>query len=50
MFFIWIPSHIGIDGNELANDVAYTAIKDPDSILVPNSIADDFKSFIKKVA
>ena len=48
VFFIWIPSHIGIDGNELADDAAYTAIEDPDSILVPNSIADDFKSFIKK--
>lgn len=45
---IWVPSHVGIDGNEAADRLAKSAIKHPEVELdIPRELTD-FKRAIKK--
>ena len=47
--FIWVPSHIGIRGNEQANRSARDAISNPNSILVTTSLHTDLKHYMQKL-
>ena len=47
--FIWVPSHIGIRGNEQADRSARDAISNPNSILVTTSLHTDLKHYMKKL-
>lgn len=45
--FIWVPSHIGITGNEKADQAARDAIIDHNANIVLRTISTDFKSYLR---
>lgn len=46
IYIMWVPSHTGIVGNEIADVMAKEAIKDPVQLDIPTS-TEDIKKVIK---
>lgn len=46
---MWVPSHIGIRGNEQADRSARDAISNEGSVVVSSSVHTDLKRYLKKL-